>query len=1407
MRDEDKTKEQLITELVELRQRISEWEALESDRRRVEEKLRLQAEVLDQIRDAVIAIDNEQQVIYLNQAAAEQYGIKPDDALGCELTELYQYDWLKPEHEQAAYASLAEVGYWSGENIHIKRNGDRIFVESTVSVLKDDSGQDIGMLAVIRDISEHKRAEEQILVANERLQYLLSSTSAVIYTARTSGDYGATFISENVTPMLGYEPREFLEASSFWIDRVHPDDVQRILAELPQIFEQGHYTYEYRFRRQDGTYIWMRDEMKLVRDEEGEPLEIVGYWVDITERKRVTEERERLLIEHRTQRKFLERLVEAAPVGIAVVRGPDHRYEMVNPYYQAIPGVPDVPMVGRTIAEVFPAVAAQGAVELVETVYRTGQTTSLREYEASVGPGREQTYWNVDHVPLYGPDGDVDGVLILASEITEQALARKQVEELAAQDEAILTSMTEGLTLFDLQGNVVDMNPAALRIHGFEQVKEAQRHLKEFPDTFELRYLGGRLMPVEEWPAARVLQGETFSGYEAQVRRLDTGDVWIGSYSGTPVCDKAGNAILGVLTLRDVTAEKKVWAERERLLAQVEQDRESIGELARILEQERDVLQTIMESTHAQLAYFDSQFNFLRVNAAYAQGSGYSREELIGRNHFDLFPHAENQAIFERVKDTGEPVKFQAKPFEYPERPQLGTTYWDWTLVPVKKGRNGQVQGLVLSLLDVTQRERARREREAYLASLSEIIAVSEHVLAETTMEGMLQRVVDAARELTGARLSIAGHSYEEGVFQIGATSRSEDMPPCPSGEDFSVWTGSVYLDLIEGRTAIRLMDEQLRQHPAWQELPEEHIPLRGLLGTRLVGRDGQTTGLIMVSDKKEGDFTIEDEALLVQLAALISLGLQHIETSNEVKRRADELDAERARLKAIIENAPEAIVVTDKECRIVLANPVAERLYAQSIPYGEGLQSHSEMGLCYPDGTPYDPRDLPLARSALDGEVANNLEMAILWPDGQQRDLLASSAPIWDSRGKEVSGAVGVFQDITERRRMERVLQQRNRDLRLLNRLSQELGATLDLPQVLEKVLRAVREVVAAAGSLVWLWDEENPDWIVCCAASHPDLARSPLNLRLRSGEGIIGWVAQHGKIAIVSRAQEDTRFSRVIDAHTGFQTHSILAVPLQVRDAVIGVLEVLNKSEGEFSDHDRLLIETLAASVAIAIENARLYDQAKQTAAAAERSLLARELHDAVSQTLFSASVIAESLPRLWERDPDKVWRGLEQLQQLTRGALAEMRTLLLELRPTALMEAKLGDLLRQLTEAFASRTPVKVSLTVEGQRSLPPEVQIALYRMTQEALNNVTKHARATQVTVSLRSQPEEVELRIQDDGRGFDLGGVQPGRLGLDILRERAEAIGATLQITSQADQGTEIAVIWSDTRQTERKAND
>jgi signal transduction histidine kinase len=232
--------------------------------------------------------------------------------------------------------------------------------------------------------------------------------------------------------------------------------------------------------------------------------------------------------------------------------------------------------------------------------------------------------------------------------------------------------------------------------------------------------------------------------------------------------------------------------------------------------------------------------------------------------------------------------------------------------------------------------------------------------------------------------------------------------------------------------------------------------------------------------------------------------------------------------------------------------------------------------------------------------------------------------------------------------------------------------------------------------------------------------------------------------------------------------------------------------------------LFTALAQRAALAIQNAQLYEQAQELAVVEERQRLARDLHDAVTQTLFSTSLIAEVLPRIWERNPEEGQRRLGEVRELTRGALAEMRTLLLELRPAALLEANMGDLLRQLGEAITGRARVPVAVNVQGEDigDLPPDVKVALYRIAQEALNNVAKHAAASQATVALRYGPsglaggEAVELSIADDGCGFDVKDIPPDHLGVGIMHERAEAIGAKLAIESQVGQGTQVTVLWT-----------
>jgi PAS domain S-box-containing protein len=188
--------------------------------------------------------------------------------------------------------------------------------------------------------------------------------------------------------------------------------------------------------------------------------------------------------------------------------------------------------------------------------------------------------------------------------------------------------------------------------------------------------------------------------------------------------------------------------------------------------------------------------------------------------------------------------------------------------------------------------------------------------------------------------------------------------------------------------------------------------------------------------------------------------------------------------------------------------------------------------------------------------------------------------------------GILTIAEDVTERVQAENAIRQRNRELALLNRVGQELAATFDLQQITDQALRQVIETIGAEGASVWLQDEEQEGGLVCWASLSTDQYRSSTNLRLGPGQGVAGWAVQTGESVIVPSAPDDPRFFRGVDELTGFRTTSLLAVPLQVRGAVIGVLEVVNKLSGDFDAQDLILVEALAASTAIAIDNARLVE-----------------------------------------------------------------------------------------------------------------------------------------------------------------------------------------------------------------------
>jgi len=423
----------------------------------------------------------------------------------------------------------------------------------------------------------------------------------------------------------------------------------------------------------------------------------------------------------------------------------------------------------------------------------------------------------------------------------------------------------------------------------------------------------------------------------------------------------------------------------------------------------------------------------------------------------------------------------------------------------------------------------------------------------------------------------------------------------------------------------------------------------------------------------------------------------------------------------------------------------------------------------------------------------------------------------------------VSVVRDVSRRIQAEQRLRERfrarSREQSTLLRISHVLASTLELQPDL--VLEQLQEIIDFKhAAFLGLTDST----LVALAIRGPQPAASlaPFRIHLEDPEALEAMFNGHRPIRIADVRRADPAAELLRSFLTGDAAglmegvRAWMWVPVAVKGRVLGGIGLGHARRAFFNSRHAVLALSIADQVAITMANVELYEHAQSLAALQERQRLAQDLHDAVNQSLFSAGLIAEVLPRLWDIDQVEARQSLEDLRRLTRGALAEMRGLLAELRPSVLTDSTLGDLLRQLASAFTGRTNVPAIVTITEGRALPTRIQVALYRICQEAFNNIAKHAGAGHVAIdvqvdsiaaqssspaehtpALRSSARSVEMRIRDDGHGFDA--AQPaaaGHFGLAMMRERAEEIGARLEVTSRPGHGTDIFVRWVQPRERE-----
>jgi signal transduction histidine kinase len=363
----------------------------------------------------------------------------------------------------------------------------------------------------------------------------------------------------------------------------------------------------------------------------------------------------------------------------------------------------------------------------------------------------------------------------------------------------------------------------------------------------------------------------------------------------------------------------------------------------------------------------------------------------------------------------------------------------------------------------------------------------------------------------------------------------------------------------------------------------------------------------------------------------------------------------------------------------------------------------------------------------------------------------------------------------------------------RAINDAVLAVAGELDVDTILERLADSARALTGCRYAAIGVPDGEG-GFAKFVASGMTDKQWDALG-ELPRTHGVLGAMLETVEPYRTLDIQADPRFQGWPAAHPNMTT--FLGVPIVAKGRVLGAFYLTNVGPrgAPFTDAGQRLIETLAAHAALALEHAELYERSRELSVVEERNRLARDLHDSVTQTLFSLSLTAESAATLADSNPAAAREQIHAVQQLAASAMQEMRSLIFELRPAEVETEGLVPTLRKHVDVLRKVYEPTIELVVKRERRLPPALERELFRVAQEALNNALKHARAEEISVEVDVSDRCARLAVRDRGVGFEPADAQrrSRRLGLVSMHERARELGAELEIHSRPGKGTVVTL--------------
>lgn len=1290
------------------------------------------------------------------------------------------------EHQQAF---ISQVARQIGTKVQERRTGEVLEealneVERQVQERVETTSEASAQLQA--ESVERQQAEEKLWESEQRYRALFDRANDAIFILDLEGNH--LVANQQAADMLGYEIGEMngLTFKDIVVPQLHDDSWDRrnalVAGEILPVYERV-------FRKKNGTEVPVEINVSLTHDRDGNPLHIQSIVRDITARKQAeealqeSEERHRLLFETMVQ-------------GV-VYQNRDGAIVAANPAAEQILGLSLDEMMGRVSADPrWRAIKEDGSDFLGEEhpsmmALKTGK--EIRNVVMGVfNPQQEEYRWiNINAVPQFRP-GESEAYQVYATfnDITE----RRQFEEALRENEKSLELALEGANLgiwshdFATGKTSVDQRWAGMLGYTPDEISNVPTFWEEEVHPDDKALVHERVMDHFE-------QRTPQYSVESRIRTKDGDWRWISAHGKVVVRDKDGKPLRFTGTHQDIT-ERKVAEQRYRTLF-------DNAPMMHIVTRNQDGMPIITD-----------------VNLRFLAKVGYSRADVIGRPLIDFYTpestrHLLHGGGYQRALDGM---------FEDEER-QLVTREGriiDTLLRAVREeSADGSVIGTSAMFIDVTRRKKVEGALQESARRLRLITENMRDTVFAYDMDRELWYANPAFETLTGYPLE---ELYERDFIDF--------IHPEDKGKVSMLWEGLFHGNAFTN-VEYRLMtkDGQVR----WCSSSGSPLYEEG----QQIGVQGREMD---ITEYRQAELALRqytnDQAALYEASRIF---LDQIEVDSVLDKACQlavqHYDLKMAWVGLVDKDNPKTlhpmssytgtkgdpavdVVPVTWDDNLSDHNPMSLVIRtAQAIGVNQietsptfaswretvlqqGYRSSASLPLChgknvlgvlnvYSAESEHFSADRLQALQSFTNQVAAALQKAQLYE--QVQDHAAQLERRVSERTAELATAnVQLREEVVERKRAEEAEHEQRNLAEALRDTSLALSSTLNFDAILDRILANVGRVVPHDLADVMLIEE--------------DIARL-----VRIAPTTTEYEAHYGRQSIAATPRlrrmvetrevlriTDTLKSEVwTDEPDDTVIRSYLGAPILLEEHVIGFINLFSDMPGFFETHDADRLRIFANQASIAVQNSRRYQQAQELAAFQERQRLARDLHDAVTQTIFSASIIAESLQRLWDTKPDMVRQHLGTIHRLVRGGLAEMRVLLLELRPHAMLEADLHTLLNHLSEALMGQTEIRCDIIIEGETTLLVDEKVAFYRIAQEAMNNVKKHSRATEAFVKLRCTSGTTELTIQDNGIGFAPERVTGDHLGLKIMRERADEIGAEVNIGSQLGDGTKIVVTWSE----------